>query len=109
MAMIQRRAGKNREHRRRSMATEIVLEPNLTHCIETVAKSEYERVLSLLLKDKKEDPRLADELELLGLFLESADFGLLRSCCDECLIAGRPVKVIVRSTGGIPDWYIETD
>jgi hypothetical protein len=91
------------------MAMEIVLEPTLTHCIETVAKREYETVLSLLLRDKKEDPRLADKLELLRLFLESADFGLLRSCCDECLFAGRPVKVIVTSTGGIPDWNIETD
>jgi hypothetical protein len=91
------------------MATEIVLEPDLTHCIETVAKREYERVLGLLLRDKKEDPRLADELELLRLFLESADFGLLRSCCEECLIAGRPGRVILRSTGGIPDWNIETD
>jgi hypothetical protein len=43
---------------------EIRLEPDLSHCIETVAKREYERVLSLLLKGCNEDKPLEDELEL---------------------------------------------
>jgi hypothetical protein len=89
------------------MSAEIVLEPSITHCIESVAKTEYERILRLLLRAKKEDPRLADELELLRLFLESADFGVLRSRCEDPLAAGKHVKVKLRSAGGVPDWNIE--
>ncbi len=47
---------------------DIKLEPSLSHCIETVAKREYERVLSVPYK-KQEDPQLAEELELLRMFL----------------------------------------
>jgi uncharacterized protein (UPF0210 family) len=40
---------------------EIKLEPSLSHCIETIAKRVYERVLSQLLKGKEEDAHLAEE------------------------------------------------
>lgn len=79
--------------------TEINLEPSFSHCVETVAKREYERVLSLLLGGKQED-RLLDELELLRLFLESADFRQLRSRCEESLLAGNRVEVILKSAQG---------
>jgi hypothetical protein len=85
---------------------EVKLEPNLSHCIETVAKREYEKVLSLLLRGKQEDS-LLDKLELLRLFLESADFGQLRSRCEELLLAGRRIEVILKSTHGVPPYEIE--
>jgi len=85
---------------------EVKLEPNLSHCIETVAKREYEKVLSLLLGGKQEDS-LLDKLELLRLFLESADFGQLRSRCEELLLAGRRIEVILKSTHGVPPYEIE--
>ncbi|MEW6666160.1 MAG: hypothetical protein AB1512_13200 [Thermodesulfobacteriota bacterium] len=86
--------------------TEIELKPTLSHCIETVAKREYERVLSLLLSGKQEDS-LLDELELLRLFLESADFRSLRSRCEEALLAGKQTEMVLRSTDGIPPYEIE--
>lgn len=85
---------------------EIKLKPSLSHCIETVAKREYERVLSLLLGGKQEDS-LLDELELLRLFLESADFRQLRSRSEEALLAGRRIEFILRSTHGVPAYEIE--
>lgn len=85
----------------------IKLEPNLSHCIETVAKREYERVLSLLLKGKEEDPWLAEALELLRVFLESADFGQLRSLCDEFLLAGKHVTVRLKSINVAPKYEVE--
>jgi hypothetical protein len=85
---------------------EIKLEPNLSHCIETVAKRKYEKVLSQILGGKQEDS-LMDELELLRLFLESADFGQLRSRCEEPLLAGRGIEVVLRSTQGVPPYEIE--
>lgn len=77
--------------------TEIKLEPGLLHCIETVAKNEYERVLAILLQGR-EDKQLEDELELLRLFLESEDFSSLRTRCEDLLVAGKRVTVTLRWT-----------
>lgn len=85
---------------------EIKLKPSLSHCIETVAKREYEKVLSLLLSGKQEDT-LLDELELLRLFLESADFRQLRSRCEESLLAGKEIEIVLKSTHGVPAYEIE--
>jgi hypothetical protein len=85
---------------------EMKLVPSLSHCIETVAKREYERVLSILLRGELEDCRLEGELELLRLFLESADFGELRSRCEDLLLDGRDVEVRLRSTDGLPEYEV---
>ncbi|MBN1104223.1 MAG: hypothetical protein JXL84_12470 [Deltaproteobacteria bacterium] len=85
---------------------EIKLKPSLSHCIETVAKREYERVLSLLLRGKEEDS-LLDELEALRLFLESADFRQLRRRSEDALLAGRRIEFILRSTRGAPGYEME--
>jgi hypothetical protein len=57
----------------------IELKPNLSSCIETLSKREYEQTLNLLLKKGSVDEELGERLEVLRLFLESADFGHLRS------------------------------
>jgi hypothetical protein len=85
----------------------LTLEPDTAHCVETIAKKEYERVLSLLMKSNQADSQLDDRLELLRFFLESADFGNLRSRCDEFLIAGRRVVVRLKSISEIPAYEIE--
>lgn len=87
---------------------EIKLEPSLSSCIETVAKREYERVLSILLKGGREDRQLEEELELLRLFLESADFGRLRSLSEDLLLDGRRVEFILKSTESPPGYAIGT-
>lgn len=86
---------------------EIRLEPTPSACIETVSKREYERVLSTLLKARDEDPQSAEQMELLRLFLESADFGELRSRTDEFLLAGRRVECRLRSASQTPGYEIE--
>jgi hypothetical protein len=85
----------------------ITLEPDTSHCVETVAKKEYERVLGLLMKDSQEDSQLEERLELLRFFLESADFGDLRSRCDEFLLNGRRVTLTLKSIGKAPAYEIE--
>jgi len=85
---------------------EIKLKPTLSHCIETVAKREYERVLSILLKRDQEDTRLAEELELLRLFLESADFGRLRGLSEDLLIDGRNVEFTLKSIDSPPGYEV---
>lgn len=87
----------------------IKLEPSLSHCIETVAKQEYERVLSILLKGDQEDEQLEEELELLRLFLESADFGRLRGLSEDLLLNGRHVEFILTSTDSLPGYEVKID
>ena len=88
---------------------EIKLEPSLSNCIETVAKREYERVLSILLKGDQEDRQLEEELELLRLFLESADFSQLRSLSEDLLLDGRCVEFILKSTDSPPGYEVGID
>ena len=86
---------------------EIKLEPSISRCIETVAKNEYERVLSILLRGDQEDRQLGEKLELLRLFLESTDFGQLRSISEELLLSGKRVEFILKSTNRVPEYEIE--
>jgi hypothetical protein len=73
----------------------IELKPNLSHCIETVSKKEYERTLNLLLKGGSVEEKLGERLEILRLFLESADFGHLRSQYEGYLADGKEVTFLI--------------
>ena len=69
----------------------IELQPNLSSCIETLSKQEYERTLNLLLKKGPVNEGLGERLEVLRLFLESTDFGHLRSQYEGYLTEGKKV------------------
>jgi hypothetical protein len=73
----------------------IELKPNLSSCIETLSKKEYERTLNLLLKEGSVAERLGERLEVLRLFLESADFGYLRSQYEGYLTQGKEVTFLI--------------
>lgn len=89
------------------MMIEIILRPNLSSCIETVAKREYEGVLNLLLSIQQEDQQLLDKLELLRVFLETADFRELRSRTEDLLAAGKLVECALKSIEADPKYEIE--
>jgi hypothetical protein len=84
----------------------IELQPDLSHCIETLSKIEYERTLNLLLKKTPIDEELGERLETLRLFLESTDFAYLRGKYEEYLIKGKKVKFIIYNTDGKVDYKI---
>ncbi len=73
----------------------IELFPNLSHCIETVAKEEYWNSVNRLMEGEQEDKELERKSELLKAFLESADFRKLRRESEKHLIQGRTVKFII--------------
>ncbi len=77
------------------MAIRIVLAPTVSHCIETVAKSEYWKNVNNYLKKRREDKRLEGKIELLMSFLETADFANLRRQSEEHILHGKQVKFIV--------------
>ena len=78
----------------------IEVEPSLSSCIETLAKREYKQTLNHILRTEIEDEELSERLELLRLFLESTDFGVLRSQYETYLEEGKKVKFRIYSTKG---------
>ena len=73
----------------------IELKPDLSSCIETLSQKEYEQTLSLLLKQEHANEELGERLELLRLFLESTDFGHLRSQYEGYLTGGKKVTFLI--------------
>lgn len=77
----------------------VKLHPDLSRCIETVARDEYERGLRSLLAGEGGE-RLAERTELLRLFLETADFSDLRRQSERYLLEGKKVASIVYMAEG---------
>jgi len=75
---------------------QIELIPDLSHCIETVAKRRYHNLIKTYLQADKDDTEFERKLELLRTFLESADFRKLRKESEEYLLKGQKVKFILR-------------
>jgi hypothetical protein len=73
----------------------VELKPNLSTCIETLSKKEYEQTLNLILKEGRADEKVGERLEALRLFLESADFGQLRRQYEEYLTEGRKITFLI--------------
>ena len=72
----------------------VKLQPELSHCIETVARDEYGRGLRALLAGEG-DEQLAERTELLRRFLETADFSDLRRRSERHLLRGKKVTFTV--------------
>ena len=81
----------------------IEIEPELSACVETKARRQYEQILSELLK-KGEEERLAEKLEILRLFLESTDFSKLRNEYEKHLLEERGVKFTLHLEKGKPKY-----
>ena len=73
--------------------------------METQAKRQYKEISERLLKGEKNN--LAERLEILRLFLESANFNKLRSESESHMVEGENVKFIVHREGGKPVYKME--
>ncbi|MFC2033997.1 hypothetical protein ACFLTT_01145 [Chloroflexota bacterium] len=80
----------------------IELEPELDACVETQAKKKYNQILGELLNMGGASGELTLKLEMLRLFLETADFNKLRSESEKHLQAGKEVKFILHLEQGKP-------
>ncbi|MFC1940237.1 hypothetical protein ACFLXO_06095 [Chloroflexota bacterium] len=79
----------------------VELIPDLTYCIETVAKREHTAVLKQLLKPGQGNKELEEKLEILRLFLETADFRQLRAKSEKRFMEGRKVIFVVYVDNGV--------
>lgn len=84
----------------------VEIEPELAACIETKARREYQNTLSRFLQ-KRRDERLEARLEIMRLFLETADFKQLREAYENYLVVGKRVKLILRPGKNRPKYEIK--
>jgi type II secretory pathway component PulF len=80
----------------------IELIPDFTYCIKTVAKREYADVLKQLLTLGQANKSLQEKLQILGLLLETPDFGKLRCESEKQIVEGRSVRFVVYLKNSIP-------
>jgi len=91
------------------VATRIELIPTLTHCVQTTARREYSTDLDRYLQTEDEDEDLGARLELLRLFLESADFRQLRRDSEKHLVTGKTVRFVLYLEAGEPRYEMTVD
>jgi len=85
----------------------IELIPTLSHCIETVAKAEYERSMRQLLAGVNDSQQLSERVEVLARFLRTADFKKLRAESEKYLLKGNIVKFLVYQEDGAVKYRME--
>ena len=73
----------------------IELVPDSSHCIETVARKEYETLTETLLRNGECDADFEARFELLRMFLEHSDFRKLRKESDSYIQKGQQIKFII--------------
>jgi hypothetical protein len=73
----------------------VELFPDLMYCIETMANREHAAVLKQLLTPGQRNKELEEKLEILRLFLETADFKQLRAESEKRFMEGRKIKFVV--------------
>lgn len=86
---------------------DIEIEPDLSSCVQTLAKREYSRLTSELLASDEEDAELQERLETLRIFLESTDFSELRSRYEPYLVQGKRVRFTLRQAADKAEYQME--
>jgi hypothetical protein len=87
----------------------IVLEPDATHCIETVARHEFQDAQRRILASDQVDAALRERAEMLRSFLESADFRRLRAESEPHLLEGERVTFTLCWGGGSVRWEMRIE
>jgi len=77
------------------MAIRIELVPTLDHCIETAARREFRQAAEEYMQSNKEDKNLEERIELLRMFLDTANFRQLRAESERYLTEGKVVRFIL--------------
>lgn len=75
------------------------LYPTLEHCIETTARSEFNRLATYCLNGGVLDAESESRIDILRDFLETADFRTLRQESAFWLIVGQKVRFTLTDNG----------
>jgi len=85
----------------------IELIPTLDLCIEGTARQEYLTSTDEYMQRGRKDRKLEEKIELLRMFLETADFRKLRAESEKHLIEGKKVRFILISEKGKPRYEMK--
>ena len=88
---------------------QVELIPELTHCIETVAKNEYRETMRQLFAASEGTEELEERVELLRIFLETMDFNKLRRESEKHLLQRRKVTFVVYREGGTAKYDLRVE
>ena len=91
------------------MPLQIELTPTLDRCIETTARQEFARNAADYMQSGKRDVSLEERIELLRMFLESADFRDLRRRSEPHLAQGKTVRFILSMQDGKANHTMQVD
>ena len=91
------------------MTVKIELVPTLELCIEGTARREYLKSADECMQRGKKDRTLEEKIELLRMFLETADFRKLRTESEKHLIEGKKVSFILTSEKGKPRYEMKCE
>jgi hypothetical protein len=80
----------------------VELFPTLEHCVESAAREEFWRLVNRYLEERGGDSKLQERIELLRAFLESTDFGRLRSESEAYLVRGERARFVICWKEGQP-------
>ena len=83
---------------------QIELVPDLSHCIETVAKRKHTEIVQKLLAPGAYNDELQETLEILRLFLEAVDFKKLRKESERHLMESKIVRFLIYLKDGVPKY-----
>src|SRR4030042_516337 len=86
----------------------IELIPTLDHCIESAARQEFRKSADECMQKGEGDKNLEQKIELLRLFLETADFRKLRAESERHLSEGKIVRFILTLDKGKPRYEMKT-
>ncbi len=89
--------------------SQVVLRPDLSHCIQTVARHEYERMARELLGGAESDALFQERMEVLRAFLETTEFAELRSRYEPYLADGRSVIFKLHTIEGRTEYEFEVE
>ena len=85
----------------------IELVPDLSHCIHTVTKREYDDTLRRLLCIKNGNKKLGKKLEMLTILLKEIDFKQLRRESEKYISEGKKVKFVFYPKNNIPKYEMQ--
>lgn len=87
----------------------IELVPDLSHCIHTVTKREYDDTLRRLLTTENRNKQLGKKLELLTTLLKEIDFKQLRHESEKYIVEGKKVKFVFYLENNLPKYEMQVD
>jgi hypothetical protein len=91
------------------LKTRIELIPTLELCIEGTARQEYKKSADEYMQRGGKDRKLEEKIELLRMFLESADFRKLRAESEKHLVEGKKVRFILTLEKGKPKYEMKIE